>query len=405
MDCCPAKVDPEPLSAEQAQLTSVAAARSFLSAADIELIRSVAGELQDQLGHETRCLDGLWDTWFLHTAGIFGKRLGELGERLIGLAQQLDRDAGWGMLTCDDIELGRVHVRCVEFHEMREGGGLYDTQHKDDGSLITLDCMLSEPGEDFGGGTFQTLEADGTMKEHQFEYGDVVGFVSHKYHCVAPLEWGERNVLIFELWRGEPRTCPHRCEQPLGRCAHVAHLAEQLQRCADATCNPGQALPLPEHLVSVLWGLRVSAAEWIANGGADCDPQQVLINVSQLAVEAQGDVGLLGSLKRGGVPGPGAVLLAAFQLATGLLGAQIAPSPAWRSVETFEILLKLASAYSGAPEGADEQLCNQAGILRIEIEKLGSLAALANAQAVGGDGVAKGDHERAQKRPRANDVD
>eukprot|EP00966_Prymnesium_polylepis_P280723 6486196-Prymnesium_polylepis.1 len=118
-----AKVDPKPLSAEQAQVTTVAAARSFLSAADIELIRSVVDELHDQLGHEARCLDSLWDTWFLHTAGIFGERLGEIRERLIGLAQTFDREAGWGMLTCGDIELGRVHVRCVEFHEMREGGG------------------------------------------------------------------------------------------------------------------------------------------------------------------------------------------------------------------------------------------------------------------------------------------
>eukprot|EP00966_Prymnesium_polylepis_P003588 81836-Prymnesium_polylepis.1 len=269
--------------------------------------------------------------------------------------------------------------------------------------------MLSEPGEDFSGGTFQTLEADGTMKEHEFEYGDVVGFVSHKYHCVTPVEWGERNVLIFELWRGEPRTCAHRCEQPLGRCAHVAHSAEQLRRCADATRNPGQALgealPLAEHQVSVLWGLRVSAAEWTATDVADCDPQQVLIDVSQLALEAQGDVGLLRSLKTGGVPGPGAVLLAAFQLAVALLGAQIAPPPSWRSVEAFAILDKLAAPYCGAPEGADEQLCAQAGVLRMEMGKLRSLAVSTNAQGGGGSGVAKGDQERVHKRARANDVD
>jgi hypothetical protein len=170
------------LSAEEAQLTSVAAARGFLSAADIHLIRDVVDELRDQLGHEARCVGGLWDTWFLHTEGLFGQRLGALGERLINLAQQLDRDAGWGMIKSGDIEAARVNVRCVEFHEMYADGGLYDTEHNDHGSLITLDCMLSEPGEDFGGGGFQTLEADGEMKDHQFGHGDVMGFVSHKYH-------------------------------------------------------------------------------------------------------------------------------------------------------------------------------------------------------------------------------
>ena len=259
--------EPAPLSAEEAQLTSVAAARGFLSVAEIEQIRTVVGDLlkEGQLGHEARSIDGLWDTWFLHTAGIFGERMRGLRERLIGLAQQLDKEAGWGLLTTGDIEEGRVQVRCVEFHEMREGGGLYDTEHNDDGSLITLDCMLSEPDADFGGGTLQTLESDGALKDHEFSQGDVVAFVSHKYHCVKPVDWGERNVLILELWRGEPRTCPHRCEQPRGRCEHADRLAEQLQQCAEALRRADAAAqaPPPEHQAAVLRGLRVSALTWV----------------------------------------------------------------------------------------------------------------------------------------------
>ena len=56
------------------------------------------------------------------------------------------------------------------------------------------------------------------MKEHVFERGDALVFVSHKYHCVAPVTHGERRVLVIELWEGEERSCPHRCTERTGVC-------------------------------------------------------------------------------------------------------------------------------------------------------------------------------------------
>ena len=116
--------------------------------------------------------------------------------------------------------------------------------------------MLSRPGSDFRGGAFQTVEPSGAVRAHRFDIGDAIvvrrsywlehprasiqpccepcaswasrhapvalpsssQFVSHKPHFVAPVTSGERAVLIAELWEGEERTCPHRCEVRDGAC-------------------------------------------------------------------------------------------------------------------------------------------------------------------------------------------
>lgn len=65
----------------------------------------------------------------------------------------------------------------------------------------TVRCCVPCAG-DFLGGNFQTLEADGHLKPHQFELGDALVFVSHKYHCVAPVTAGRRRVLVTELFSG-----------------------------------------------------------------------------------------------------------------------------------------------------------------------------------------------------------
>ena len=70
-----------------------------------------------------------------------------------------------------------------------------DPRHYDSGSTVTIDIMLSNPGSDYQGGNFQTLELDGELRQYQFEEGDALVFVSHKYHwCVIlsllGLIWG-----------------------------------------------------------------------------------------------------------------------------------------------------------------------------------------------------------------------
>ena len=68
--------------------------------------------------------------------------------------------------------------------------------------LMNAHCRAVWHAGDFSGGTFQTLEADGHLKPYQFELGDALVFVSHKYHCVAPVTAGRRRVLVTELFSG-----------------------------------------------------------------------------------------------------------------------------------------------------------------------------------------------------------
>ena len=68
----------------------------------------------------------------------------------------------------------------------------------------------------FEGGQFSTLEEDDVLKNHAFEKGDLLLFLSHKYHCVAPVDAGERRVFVAEIWEGEARDCAGRCVQPAG---------------------------------------------------------------------------------------------------------------------------------------------------------------------------------------------
>ena len=130
-------------------------------------------------------------------------------------------------------------MRCCEYHHHPVGDGLADERHYDMDSLVTIDILLDEPGVDFDGGDFQTLElkagqgvsdskegrqASGPSKgevlmRHDFRSGDALVFVSHKYHCVAPVtSRGLRRVLVTELWGYGARSCPHRCECPGRRC-------------------------------------------------------------------------------------------------------------------------------------------------------------------------------------------
>ena len=83
-------------------------------------------------------------------------------------------------------------------------------QHYDSGSTVTIDIMLSDPAaEDFEGGRFQTLEADGELVPHRSEMGDAQVFVSHKYHFVAPLPAGAA-AAVQHADRGSAEGCSRR---------------------------------------------------------------------------------------------------------------------------------------------------------------------------------------------------
>ena len=147
--------------------------------------------------------------------------------KLRRIMEAADEASSWNLLS------EPCNIRCIEFHECTAAGdgtsgvetGAPGREHYDAGSLITLDLMLSE-SESFDGGTFGTLEADGTMATHALSRGDAVVFVSHKYHTVSPVTRGTREVLVMELWRGPVRHCPHRCLKPEGECTYRGDEAE-----------------------------------------------------------------------------------------------------------------------------------------------------------------------------------
>jgi len=89
----------------------------------------------------------------------------------------------------------------VELWHYEPGGGLTDEQHYDAGSVITIVCLACE-GSDFTGGVFRTWEVGGEHLEHAMAHGDVICFVSHKYHNVTPVLSGRRVSLVIELWQG-----------------------------------------------------------------------------------------------------------------------------------------------------------------------------------------------------------
>ena len=202
-----------PLSAE-AQPTQVCRIPGLLTAAEVAAVHELAAELRPSVGSAGRNENnqaaayrtGKWETIYLSTDGLFAQRAPWLRERLVDACRAADAKHGWGMLDRATTPLG---VRCVEYHTVEPGGSLPFPHHYDAGSLITIDVMLSD-AEDFQGGAFSTLEVDGESREHSFAKGDALVFVSHKFHSVAPVTAGTRNVLVMELWEGEERTCTAR---------------------------------------------------------------------------------------------------------------------------------------------------------------------------------------------------
>jgi hypothetical protein len=179
-----------------------------------QLYEALRGELRvhtrDASG-EKRVLDSPHEAWhvcYLNQDGHFARALPQVRLKLIAAAREASATHWGGVLEAATEPLV---PRCVEYHTVRPPGSLPTADHYDHGSFVTVDVMLSERG-DFEGGTFQTLEPDGQLASHDFgDAGDALVFLSHKPHCVAPVESGTRHVLIVELWEGIERDCGHRC--------------------------------------------------------------------------------------------------------------------------------------------------------------------------------------------------
>ena len=193
---------------EVAVCSRVVRVRQLLSADEVAAVRSLAVELPASRKHPTAARA----TSYLSSGGAFASRLPHLHRRMLDTARTVDMQQRWKLL-----EGRKVAPRCVECHTLGAGKDVLHPGHYDFGSVVTIDIMLSGGGE-FAGGAFLTAEADGSVHAHAFGCGDALVFVSHKPHFVADVTEGERRVLIMELWEGEERTCPHRCEVRRGAC-------------------------------------------------------------------------------------------------------------------------------------------------------------------------------------------
>ena len=97
-----------------------------------------------------------------------------------------------------------MQVRSAELHCYAAGGSVADPCHRDQGSLLTLSVLLSEPAS-FDGGLLTTAG----NRRHELSRGDGLLFVSEQRHNVSTVEAGVRRSFVLELW-GEPPNARNR---------------------------------------------------------------------------------------------------------------------------------------------------------------------------------------------------
>ena len=209
-----------------AQRSSVRYIPSLLDADDIAAVFALGAEMSDELQWVN--FDHSSAVTYLHRGDMFGQRCPVVKEKLRAAAIAAER-ALYG-----NGKRRKLTFRCVELHRSTRNGGLPEKEHYDRGSVVTVDVRLSPEGE-FSGGEFRTVEADGSVKGHGASFarpGDAMAFASHKRHHVAPVETGERFVLVAEFWTGEARVCGHRCTQRRGLCDAMLIRADAAQAVA-----------------------------------------------------------------------------------------------------------------------------------------------------------------------------
>jgi hypothetical protein len=212
----------------------VAKLRGLLNPEQIEFVHNAAKRIApmagparygDEVWAARQHLPACWETMYLHTGGWWERECADLASYLLEAIEAADKAQGWNLLTKAKENGLPIHWRTVEYHErLAPDPGLMDEGHVDGGSLLTLDIMLSDPETDFEGGTFFTKQLkEGAVDEGEngenvedvehtdWNRGDGMLFISHKEHNVRPLTHGKRNVMVLELWQGDPASCPHRC--------------------------------------------------------------------------------------------------------------------------------------------------------------------------------------------------
>ena len=200
-----------------AQGTAVKRLPGFLSDADMEAIHAAAAQVREEKGaagdrrncYEREVREG-GRTVFVNER--LWQLLPDLFARCLEAVRAADAELWGGVLEGRE----QISLRSAEYHTVLACPVAMPV-HNDYGSLVTMDFMLSDTSE-FEGGLFQTAETDGTLLTHEFEKGDALLFLSHKFHAVTELTKGRRNIMVCELWEGVPRRCPQRCDQPWMPC-------------------------------------------------------------------------------------------------------------------------------------------------------------------------------------------
>ncbi len=138
----------------------------------------------------------------LHRGGRAQRDMPRLLDKIVNRVRRADAER-WRLLV------GRaVGIRSIEYHEYAGGGSVADPGHRDQGSLLTLSVLLTQPDECVSGGEILFAStADGAVSERWplRRRGDGVLFVSEKRHNVSAVASGGRRAsLVLELWCGAP---------------------------------------------------------------------------------------------------------------------------------------------------------------------------------------------------------
>ncbi|XRB13172.1 methyltransferase [Pseudoscourfieldia marina] len=91
-------------------------------------------------------------------------------------------------------------LRSFEYHHYTPGGSVADNQHRDDGSCLTISCLLQAAS---CGGELHTFHSDAWRCHDDLKAGDAVVFLSDKRHNVSCVEAGERHSIVMEVWENE----------------------------------------------------------------------------------------------------------------------------------------------------------------------------------------------------------
>jgi len=140
-----------------------------------EAIPAVHPRVNDQAGS--------WELCYLHTGGAFEAQMPELSAKLRAAAEAADEHGVLARARKVNPDL-QINWRTIEYHDRHattsadEDRGLMDVGHVDSGSLLTLDVMLSSPGEEFAGGELVTLQQkegeEEELRAPAFGKGDAV---------------------------------------------------------------------------------------------------------------------------------------------------------------------------------------------------------------------------------------